>query len=132
MVVKATFARNIKIAFFFSIGGGELFDRVIEEEFVLTERACVAFMKQILEGVSFMHHAQVIHLDLKPENILCLTRSGNRVKIIDFGLARKFEPAKKLQVLFGTPEFVAPEVVGFEPISYATDMWAVGVICYVL
>ena len=37
-----------------------------------------------------------------------------------------------LKVLFGTPEFVAPEVVGFEPIGYATDMWAVGVICYVL
>ena len=68
----------------------------------------------------------------QPENILCLTKTGNRIKIIDFGLARKFEPMKKLQVLFGTPEFVAPEVVGFEPISYATDMWAVGVICYVL
>ena len=39
---------------------------------------------------------------------------------------------KKLQVLFGTPEFVAPEVVAFEPIGYPTDMWAVGVICYVL
>ena len=57
---------------------------------------------------------------------------GNRIKIIDFGLARKFEPMKKLQVLFGTPEFVAPEVVAFEPIGYPTDMWAVGVICYVL
>ncbi|TRY73098.1 hypothetical protein TCAL_00900 [Tigriopus californicus] len=114
------------------IGGGELFDRVIEDEFVLTERACVCFMKQILEGVSYIHHQEIIHLDLKPENILCLTKTGNRIKIIDFGLARKFEPLKKLQVLFGTPEFVAPEVVGFEPISYATDMWAVGVICYVL
>ena len=39
---------------------------------------------------------------------------------------------KKLQVMFGTPEFVAPEVVNFEPISYPTDMWAVGVIAYVL
>ena len=54
------------------------------------------------------------------------------MKIIDFGLARKFEPLKKLQILFGTPEFVAPEVVNFEPISYNTDMWALGVITYVL
>jgi len=54
------------------------------------------------------------------------------VKIIDFGLARKFEPLKKLQILFGTPEFVAPEVVNFEPIGYSTDMWALGVITYVL
>ena len=49
----------------------------------------------------------------QPENILCLTKSGNRIKIIDFGLARRFEPMKKLQILFGTPEFVAPEVFFF-------------------
>ena len=48
-----------------SIGGGELFDRVIEDEFVLTEKACIAFMKQILEGVAYMHREQIIHLDLK-------------------------------------------------------------------
>lgn len=69
---------------------------------------------------------------LQPENILCLTKTGNRIKIIDFGLARKFDPDKKLQVLFGTPEFVAPEVVNFDEIGYGTDMWSVGVICYVL
>ena len=116
----------------FSIGGGELFDRVIEDEFVLSEKACCIFTKQILEGVSYIHRQGIIHLDLKPENILCLTKSGNRVKIIDFGLARKFEAMKKLQILFGTPEFVAPEVVNFEPIGYSTDMWALGVITYVL
>ena len=41
---------------------------------------------------------QVLHLDLKPENILCLTKTGNRIKIIDFGLARFYDPNKKLQV----------------------------------
>ncbi len=71
---------------------------MIEDEFVLTERACACFAKQILEGVAHMHERRVVHLDLKPENILCLTRAGNRVKIIDFGLARKYEPEKKLQV----------------------------------
>ena len=50
---------------FLSIAGGELFDRVIEDEFVLTEKACVCFMKQILEGVWFMHSKQILHLDLK-------------------------------------------------------------------
>ncbi|XP_023344786.1 myosin light chain kinase, smooth muscle [Eurytemora carolleeae] len=114
------------------IGGGELFDRVIDEEFVLSERACRVFMKQILEGVQYIHRSSIIHLDLKPENILCINRTGNRIKIIDFGLARRFEPEKKLQILFGTPEFVAPEIVNFEPIGYCTDMWAIGVICYVL
>jgi myosin-light-chain kinase len=42
---------------------------------------------------------------MQPENILCLTESGNRIKIIDFGLAREYDPSTKLQVLFGTPEF---------------------------
>jgi len=47
------------------IGGGELFDRVIEDEFVLSEKACCIFTKEILEGVSFIHRQGIIHLDLK-------------------------------------------------------------------
>lgn len=114
------------------IEGGELFERVIDDDFILTEKACTIFMRQICEGVDFIHKQRILHLDMKPENILCLTKTGNRIKIIDFGLARKYDPDKKLQVLFGTPEFVAPEVVNFDAIGYGTDMWSVGVICYVL
>ncbi|XP_055702745.1 myosin light chain kinase 2, skeletal/cardiac muscle-like [Phlebotomus papatasi] len=112
--------------------GGELFERVIGDDFELTERACTVFMRQICDGVDFIHSNNIIHLDLKPENILCLTKTGNRIKIIDFGLARHYNPDKKLQVLFGTPEFAAPEVVNFDQIGFYTDMWSVGVICYVL
>ncbi|KAH9494793.1 hypothetical protein Btru_020630 [Bulinus truncatus] len=114
------------------VNGGELFERVINDDFILTEKACVMFMRQICDGVAFMHSQSILHLDMKPENILCLTREGNRIKIIDFGLARKYHPRDDLRVLFGTPEFVAPEVVNFDPIFPATDMWSVGVICYVL
>ncbi|XP_071523850.1 uncharacterized protein [Panulirus ornatus] len=114
------------------VEGGELFERVIDESFVLTEKACTVFVRQICQGVEYIHSKNILHLDMKPENILCLTRQGNRVKICDFGLARRYDPRKKLQVLFGTPEFVAPEVVNFEPISFGTDLWSVGVICYVL
>lgn len=98
----------------------------------MTERACIVFARQICEALEFIHRNHILHLDLKPENIMCLTREGNRIKIIDFGLARKFDPEKKMQILFGTPEFVAPEVVNFDAIGFATDMWSVGVICYVL
>jgi len=114
------------------IEGGELFERVIDEDFVLTEKAVTIFMRQICEGVQYMHSKNILHLDMKPENVLCISRTGNRIKLIDFGLARKYDPKKKLKVLFGTPEFVAPEVVCFDTISYTTDMWSVGVICYVL
>uniref|UniRef100_S4RZZ8 Myosin light chain kinase, smooth muscle n=1 Tax=Petromyzon marinus TaxID=7757 RepID=S4RZZ8_PETMA len=114
------------------ISGGELFERIIDEDFELTERECIKYMRQIVEGVQFMHRQGIVHLDLKPENIMCLNQTGNRIKIIDFGLARKLENVKNLKVMFGTPEFVAPEVINYEPIGYATDMWSVGVICYIL
>ncbi|XP_051159455.1 uncharacterized protein LOC127280484 [Leptopilina boulardi] len=114
------------------IQGGELFERVIDDDFLLTERSCAVFMRQICEGIEFIHGQHILHLDMKPENILCLTKEGNRIKIIDFGLAREYDPKKKLQVLFGTPEFVAPEVVNFDQIGFGTDMWSIGVICYVL
>ncbi|CAF1682469.1 unnamed protein product, partial [Adineta ricciae] len=112
--------------------GGELFERVIDDDFILTERLCELYMMQICEGVSFMHSCNIIHLDMKPENILCVNRDGHRIKIIDFGLARRFDPTKQLKVLFGTPEFVAPEVINFDRVGFGTDMWSVGVICYVL
>ncbi|CAF2940893.1 unnamed protein product [Rotaria sp. Silwood2] len=114
------------------ISGGELFERVIDDDFILTERLCELYMMQICEGVSFMHSCNIVHLDMKPENILCVNRGGHRIKIIDFGLARKFDPSKQLKVLFGTPEFVAPEVINFDRVGFGTDMWSVGVICYVL
>ncbi|XP_037894790.1 calcium/calmodulin-dependent protein kinase type II [Glossina fuscipes] len=114
------------------VEGGELFDRVVDDEFILNERVCVVFIRQLCEAMEYIHRHNILHLDLKPENILCLTEGGNRIKIIDFGLARKYDPDKKLQILFGTPEFVAPEVVNFDCISYGTDMWSVGVITYVL
>lgn len=69
---------------------------------------------------------------MKPENVLCVTRTGNRVKLIDFGLARRFDPKKKLQVMFGTPDFASPEVLSYDCVTPAADMWSVGVICYVL
>uniref|UniRef100_A0A8C9VA07 Myosin light chain kinase, smooth muscle n=1 Tax=Scleropages formosus TaxID=113540 RepID=A0A8C9VA07_SCLFO len=114
------------------ISGGELFDRIIDEDFELTEREVIKYMLQIIDGVQFIHKQGIVHLDLKPENIMCVNKTGSRIKLIDFGLARRIENAGSLKVLFGTPEFVAPEVINYEPISYPTDMWSIGVICYIL
>nr|XP_036868996.1 myosin light chain kinase, smooth muscle isoform X3 [Manis javanica] len=114
------------------VSGGELFERIIDEDFELTERECIKYMRQISEGVEYIHKQGIVHLDLKPENIMCVNKTGTRIKLIDFGLARKLENAGSLKVLFGTPEFVAPEVINYEPIGYATDMWSIGVICYIL
>ncbi|XP_042602490.1 LOW QUALITY PROTEIN: myosin light chain kinase family member 4-like [Cyprinus carpio] len=118
------------------VDGGELFDRIIDENYKLTELDTVLFIRQISEGLQYMHKMYILHLDLKvpntffPENILCVSRQTNKVKIIDFGLARRYKPREKLRVNFGTPEFLAPEVINYEFVSFPTDMWSLGVITY--
>ncbi|XP_068599704.1 myosin light chain kinase 2, skeletal/cardiac muscle [Brachionichthys hirsutus] len=114
------------------VEGGELFDRIIDENHNLTELDTVLFIRQICEGLQYMHKMYILHLDLKPENILCVSRATNKIKIIDFGLARRYKPREKLKVNFGTPEFLAPEVINYEFVSFPTDMWSLGVITYML
>ncbi|XP_051243409.1 myosin light chain kinase, smooth muscle isoform X2 [Dicentrarchus labrax] len=114
------------------IAGGELFERIVDDSFEHTEPASVRYMQQILEGIAYMHQQNIIHLDLKPENIVCVDTTGTSVKIIDFGLASKLDGSTPLKVMHGTPEFVAPEVINYEPVDLATDMWSIGVICYIL
>ncbi|XP_070704824.1 myosin light chain kinase, smooth muscle [Pempheris klunzingeri] len=114
------------------IAGGELFERIVDDSFEHTEPASVHYMQQILEGIAYMHQQNIVHLDLKPENIVCVDTTGTSVKIIDFGLASRLDGSTPLKVMHGTPEFVAPEVIGYEPVGLATDMWSIGVICYIL
>lgn len=114
------------------VDGGELFDRIIDDSCNLTELDTVLFIRQISEGLQYMHRMYILHLDLKPENILCVNRETNKIKIIDFGLARRYKPREKLKVNFGTPEFLAPEVINYDFVSFPTDMWSLGVISYML
>ncbi|XP_041861171.1 myosin light chain kinase 2, skeletal/cardiac muscle [Melanotaenia boesemani] len=125
-------SRNDIILVMEYVEGGELFDRIIDENYNLTELDTVLFIRQICEGLQYMHKMYILHLDLKPENILCVSRATNKIKIIDFGLARRYKPREKLRVNFGTPEFLAPEVINYEFVSFPTDMWSLGVITYML
>lgn len=114
------------------VSGGELFERVVDDDFTLTERDCILFMRQICEAVAYIHSQNIVHLDLKPENIMCTSRSCHVIKLIDFGLARRLSSDSQLRVLFGTPEFIPPEIINYEPVGFQSDMWSVGVIAYVL
>ncbi|XP_068614404.1 myosin light chain kinase 2, skeletal/cardiac muscle-like [Brachionichthys hirsutus] len=125
-------SRNDIILVLEYVGGGELFDRIIDQNYTLMELDAVVFIRQICEGLQHMHKMYILHLDLKPENILCVSRVTNKVKIIDFGLARIYKPREKLRVNFGTPEFLAPEVINYDFVSFNTDMWSLGVITYML
>jgi serine/threonine protein kinase len=116
----------------FSLSGGELFDRVADDNYKMTEQEVVKYMRQICDAVSHMHERSVVHLDLKPENIMCETSCSTNIRIIDFGLAANLNPNEPVRLTNATLEFAAPEVVDQEPIGFYTDMWAVGVLAYVL
>ncbi|OCT69202.1 hypothetical protein XELAEV_18040512mg [Xenopus laevis] len=115
------------------IRGGELFDFIAEKE-ALSEEDAIEFLEQILKGVTYMHTCNIAHLDLKPENIMLQEKDvpHPKIKIIDFGLAQKIEDGAVFKSLCGTPQYIAPEVINYEPLGPPTDMWSIGVITYIL
>lgn len=114
------------------VSGGELFDFLAQKE-SLSEEEATAFIKQILDGVNYLHSKNIAHFDLKPENIMLLDKIPvPHIKLIDFGLAHKIEDGVEFKNIFGTPEFVAPEIVNYEPLGLPADMWSIGVITYIL
>ncbi|XP_061166987.1 twitchin-like isoform X9 [Saccostrea echinata] len=114
------------------LSGGELFDRIAAEDYKMTEAEVINYMRQVCEGLKHMHENSIVHLDVKPENVMCETKKSTNVKMIDFGLATKLNPDEIVKVTTATAEFAAPEIVDSEPIGFYTDMWAVGVLAYVL
>ncbi|XP_075961819.1 death-associated protein kinase 2 isoform X2 [Anarhichas minor] len=115
------------------VSGGELFDFIAEKENLLESEA-IEFMKQILEGLGFMHSKNIGHFDLKPENIMLSDKVAAQpnIKLIDFGLAHHFHQGEEYKSTSGTPQYIAPEVINSEPLSTAADMWSVAVITYIL
>lgn len=113
------------------VRGGELFEFIADKE-KLNEDEASFLVSQILEGLLHLHGKNIAHLDLKPENVMLLDKNDRRIKLIDFGLSRKIIPGVDVREMMGTPEFVAPEIVNYEPLRLATDMWSVGVITYIL
>ncbi|CAF3040621.1 unnamed protein product [Rotaria sp. Silwood2] len=105
---------------------------VLELEGYLEESQAIHIMKQILEAVAFLHENKIVHLDIKPQNILLVEKwPSTQIKICDFGLSRVLTNQCLLE-MSGTTDFLAPEVVNYEPLTYATDMWNIGVLIYVL
>jgi len=115
------------------VPGGELFDQIVERG-SYSEHDAAALVRQILEGIDYMHKHGVVHRDLKPENLLCSNPSSatsSIIKIADFGLSKDLETGN-LQTSCGTPSYVAPEVLMGGQYDSEVDIWSIGVITYVL
>ncbi|XP_041637580.1 striated muscle preferentially expressed protein kinase isoform X2 [Cheilinus undulatus] len=87
-------------------------------------------VQQVLEGLRYLHQKNIAHLDIKPENILMAAPASDQIRICDFGNAMKLQKSEEFYCKYGTPEYVAPEIVNQTPVSTATDIWPVGVITY--
>ncbi|XP_034402759.1 striated muscle preferentially expressed protein kinase-like [Cyclopterus lumpus] len=87
-------------------------------------------VQQLLEGLRYLHQKNIAHLDVKPENILMASPGSDLIRICDFGNAVKLEAHEEHYCKYGTPEYVAPEIVNQTPVSAATDIWPAGVITY--
>ncbi|XP_019735716.1 obscurin isoform X2 [Hippocampus comes] len=97
---------------------------------LVSEKEVQSYIQQILEGVGHIHSMNILHLDIKPENILMVYPPRDEIKICDFGFCQEVDTSRHQYSMFGTPEFVAPEVVHQEPVSVGTDIWSVGVMTY--
>ncbi|KAM6268493.1 striated muscle preferentially expressed protein kinase [Porphyrio hochstetteri] len=107
----------------------ELLDRMARKSSVC-ESEVRSYMRQVLEGICYLHQHSVLHLDIKPENLLMADSSSEQVRICDFGNAQELTPEEPQYCKYGTPEFVGPEIVNQSPVSSVTDIWPVGVIAY--
>ena len=116
--------------------GGELFDRIVEKE-KYGESEASAVIRQVAEGLLYLHSQNIVHRDLKPENLLYVDKSDDAaVKITDFGLAKYTGAgvdAPAMTTACGTPGYVAPEVLQRDAVyGKEVDMWSLGVITYIV
>lgn len=112
--------------------GGELFDRLVEMK-TYREIDARDAMRSILEAVAYFHSHRVAHRDLKPENLLLKdSNSDTAIKVADFGFAKRIEKLNSLTTLCGSPMYIAPEIIQYQPYDHRADLWSLGVILFTI
>ncbi|KAI1301564.1 Serine/threonine-protein kinase DCLK1 [Halotydeus destructor] len=115
------------------VTGGDLFDAIAEEK-SFSEKDASGLMYNLASALSYLHSINICHRDIKPENLLVYIEKDKRkaLKVADFGLAVEVKPGKKLFTVCGTPTYVAPEILRETGYGLSVDVWAAGVIAYIL
>lgn len=117
--------------------GGELFDRIADED-KFSEKRAAWLTRQMLAALNHVHEQNVCHRDLKPENFVFETKSAeSSMVLIDFGMARVAKDDDSVEGVVGSPYYVAPELLNYEDLRTgkvwrAADMWSVGVIVFLM
>ncbi|XP_054285335.1 uncharacterized protein LOC129001925 [Macrosteles quadrilineatus] len=112
--------------------GGDM-QTIIDDNLVPFESDVVKFIQHVVEGLAYLHHRKIAHLDIKPQNLVMMGDFPDcDVKVCDFEISRVIVEGTEIREILGTPEYVAPEILHYEPITLAADMWSLGVTTYVL
>ncbi|KFZ59127.1 Serine/threonine-protein kinase DCLK2, partial [Antrostomus carolinensis] len=113
------------------VKGGDLFDAITSST-KYTERDGSAMVYNLASALKYLHGLNIVHRDIKPENLLvCEYPDGTKsLKLGDFGLATVVEGP--LYTVCGTPTYVAPEIIAETGYGLKVDIWAAGVITYIL
>ncbi|KAL6112004.1 camkv [Pungitius sinensis] len=110
--------------------GREVFDWILDQGYY-SERDTSNVMRQVLEAVAYLHSLKIVHRNLKLENLVYFNRlKHSKIVISDFQLAKLENGLIKDPC--GTPEYLAPEVVGRQRYGRPVDCWAIGVTMYIL
>ena len=113
--------------------GGDLFSYIEKRGFRLPETRAAEIIHKLSTAVFFLHEYGVVHRDLKPENILMTDNSSTAdIRLVDFGLGKIIGPGEMCTDPFGTFSYVAPEVLKEKPYSFKVDLFAIGIISYLL
>jgi len=122
--------------------GGDLFDR-IKSQTKFAEEHTKVIVRQICEGVKYLHHHKIIHRDLKPENVLFVHPQDSEmssqerwaIKIADFGRSKLFPKgvrSMRTETRCGTPGYAAPEMLLRQAYGEKIDCWGCGVLAYIM
>ncbi|XP_054454170.1 serine/threonine-protein kinase DCLK1b isoform X2 [Anoplopoma fimbria] len=113
------------------VKGGDLFDAITSTN-KYTERDASCMLFNLASAIKYLHSLNIVHRDIKPENLLVFEHhdGSKSLKLGDFGLATVVKGP--LYTLCGTPTYVAPEIVAETGYGLKVDIWAAGVITYIL